>query len=144
MATEKKVILLKADGTRQDLTPEKKPTLEEMQAWVGGYIEVVRVSFEGKKVPMVVNEEGLIHRLPINYQAGRIAGSPIVGDVFILIGWRLLRRRMDYKQLRTALEDILKNYPETHIATIVIPREVLKKSLQAVNDCLEMRLKGRD
>ena len=89
MATEKKVILLKADGTRQDLTPEKNPDLKQMQDWVGGYIEVIHVSFEGKKVPMVVNEEGLIHRLPLNYQAGRIAGCPIVGDVFILVGWRL-------------------------------------------------------
>ena len=89
MATGKKAILLKADGIRQDLTPKEKPTLKEMQDWVGGYIEIVRVNFEGKKVPMVVNEEGLIHRLPINYQASRIAGSPIVGDVFILIGWRL-------------------------------------------------------
>ncbi len=86
---EKKVILIKADGTRQQLTPEKKPTLKEMQAWVGGYIEPIHVRYEGKKVTMVVNEEGDLKKLPFNKEASNIVRCGIVGDVFILIGWRL-------------------------------------------------------
>ena len=88
---EKRVVLLKADGTREDLRPEKKPTLKQMQAWVGGYIEVIRagIRFQGEAAVLVVNEEGRMHGLPPNKQATFHFGFPIVGDVFVLIGWRL-------------------------------------------------------
>ena len=54
------------------LTPEtktitdKEPTLKEMQKFVGGYIEVVDAP-NGDQI--VLNEEGRIFGLPINYEA---------------------------------------------------------------------------
>ncbi len=86
---EKKVTLIKVDGTQEVLTPGKKPELEQMQKWVGGYIEVVHVTYNGHKCAMVVNEEGFLEGLPTNVRATEIAGQRIVGDVFILEGWRL-------------------------------------------------------
>ncbi len=92
----KRVVLLKADGTRQDLTPEKKPTLEQMQKWVGGYIETIHrdafghgFRFEGGPAVLVVNEEGRSKRLPVNESASLAFGFRVFGDVFVLQGWRL-------------------------------------------------------
>ena len=86
----KQVIIIKADGTIEITEPVKKPSLEKMQRIVGGYIEAVRgIRYKEHTVTMVVNEEGLIHNLPFNTEASAIAGRTIVGDVFILIGWRL-------------------------------------------------------
>lgn len=55
--------------------------LETYQSLVGGYIEVVPV---GNENLMVVNEEGLIHRLPHNQKASTLSGRNIVGDVFLI------------------------------------------------------------
>lgn len=86
MPVEKKVVLVKADGTRQELRSAKKPDRKQMQAWVGGWIEPVHSRFEGKAAVMVVNEEGLLHNLPVNREASKIAGTEVVGDAFILVG----------------------------------------------------------
>lgn len=86
----KLVITIKADGTKEITDPVKKPTLEQMQEMVGGYIEPVHgIRWNGHTGVMVVNEEGLIRNLPFNQKASAIAKRNIVGDVFILIGWRL-------------------------------------------------------
>ena len=45
---------------------DKKPTLEEMQDFVGGYIQVV-VGVDGSQI--IINEEGKIHGLPMNMVA---------------------------------------------------------------------------
>ncbi len=86
---DKKVTLIRADGTEVVLTPEKKPTLEQMQVWVDGYIEVVHVLYNGRRCAMGVNEEGKLRNLPANTKASQIFGQTIVGNVFILEGWRL-------------------------------------------------------
>ncbi len=86
----KQIITIKADGTTEVTFPRVKPTLEEMQAMVDGYIEPVRnIKCIGHAGVMVVNEAGLVHNLPFNSKASAIAGRSIVGDVFILIGWIL-------------------------------------------------------
>ena len=85
---EKKAILIRADGTEQALTPQKKPDLKQMQTWVGGYIERVKVRYEGHIRTMYVNEEGLLLNLQFNQKASSICKRTIVGDVFILVGWR--------------------------------------------------------
>jgi len=81
------------DGTVVKL--DHKPTLEECQQMVGGWIELVHrtiynPAFEGQ---MVVNEEGLLKGLPINKVGTRLYGSPhspIVSNVVILTGkWKL-------------------------------------------------------
>lgn len=45
---------------------DKQPSLEQMQEFVGGYIEVVTLS-DSKQ--MVINEEGKLLELPINKKA---------------------------------------------------------------------------
>jgi len=86
----KQVITIKVDGTTEITEPAKKPTLEEMQAMVGGYIEPVRgIKWNGHTGVMVVNEEGILDGLPFNAKASLVARRTIVGNVFILIGWRL-------------------------------------------------------
>jgi hypothetical protein len=59
----------------------KKFTLGELQAAVGGYIEVVRLSGNER---IVVNEEGLLVNLPPNLVASRMAGFLIVGDALLM------------------------------------------------------------
>ena len=86
---QKRVTIIRADNSVEILKPDKKPTLEQMQKWVGGYIETLDVRYEGKAGTMVVNEEGRIYNLSPNLVASEIAGLLILGDVFILEGWGL-------------------------------------------------------
>jgi hypothetical protein len=77
--------LIKASGEVTDTQPTKggkrpKFTLEELQGFVGGYIELVDL---GSRDVMVVNEEGRIHGLPINMKASARANRLIVGDVVV-------------------------------------------------------------
>lgn len=66
------------------------PSLKEMQNAVGGYIERVRlhptIPPQGFEEPcvMVVNEEGLIHQLPVNLTASMLAQRHIVGDAIVM------------------------------------------------------------
>lgn len=88
-----KATIIKSDGTEQVL--DHRPTLNEAQKIVGGYIEFVSGKINGKVVIMVVDEEGLLKHKPKNSKAtlaywARYPGisSIIVGDVIILEGWR--------------------------------------------------------
>ena len=68
-----------------------EPTLQEMQKFVGGYIEVV---YLGKESMMIIDEEGKLKEKPINQEATDIAHEHkaiyntdyIAGDVMILSG----------------------------------------------------------
>lgn len=57
-----------------------EPSLKQMQEAVGGYIEFVYLS-NGQA--MVVNEEGLLKRLPLNRIASTLANQDIVGNVLV-------------------------------------------------------------
>lgn len=59
----------------------KSPSLEEAQAWVGGYVQIVRL---GAGSQMLVNEDGLMMGLPVNPLASQEYGAVIVGNVIIL------------------------------------------------------------
>jgi len=82
-------LLIKSSGETLEVKPAngKNFSLKEAQSFVGGYVEMLNVN--GKKYLM--NEEGLLHRLPVNEKAteelskeyGREV-KPIVGDVLIL------------------------------------------------------------
>ena len=76
--------LLKADGSVTDYPPKGKTyTLEQMQAAVGGYIQIVPV---GRLHLMVINEEGKLHGLPRNDKATELYNNPndeIVGDALV-------------------------------------------------------------
>lgn len=63
--------VLKTDGTVEKVTPEdgKHFSLKELQAIVGGYIEILRLSND---VIMVLNEEGKLKGLPFNPNANKI------------------------------------------------------------------------
>lgn len=75
---------IKSDGTAVELAPKngKEFTLEEMQAFVGGYIEIVYLD-DGRM--MILNEEGKLNGLPINDKATALFSphDEIVGDVLV-------------------------------------------------------------
>lgn len=76
-------IWIKSVGTRTEVQPEngKDFKLNELQRYVGGYIELLTLT--GFRF-MVVNEEGKLLGLPINAKASAIYGyDTIVGDVLI-------------------------------------------------------------
>lgn len=80
--------LIKTDGTQQEVHPAngKRFSLEELQGFVGGLIEMIDL---GEGI-MWINEEGKLEGLPINFLATRLArpylfrGDYIAGDVFVL------------------------------------------------------------
>jgi uncharacterized protein DUF3846 len=84
----------RVDGTVTPLPP-RPPTLEELQAIVGGYIEVVALRHKGKIIgQMIFNEEGKLEGLSYNAAATFLAqtngGIPasdfIVGPAVVLAG----------------------------------------------------------
>lgn len=82
--------LLLPDGRKVRVGPSgrnKKFTLEELQAFVGGYIEQVRLP-NGQT--MYVNEDGKMHGLPYNDYASIATGHRhlVVGSALLMDGRR--------------------------------------------------------
>ena len=79
--------LIKASGEVETIKPKNGTdfSLEELQGYVGGYIEIVQLHKENTGNIMVVNEEGKINNLPINHIASVLYGlrDTIVGDVVV-------------------------------------------------------------
>jgi hypothetical protein len=63
--------------------PKSRPTVEEAQAMVGGYVEVVDLADGGQ---LLVDEEGLLKNLNTNVVASFLAGRHIVGPAVLLRG----------------------------------------------------------
>ena len=61
--------------------PKKRPTLEEAQQMVGGYVEMV---VNRPDLQLLVDEDGLSKDLDVNHEASFIANQRIVGSVVIL------------------------------------------------------------
>ena len=82
-----KAEIIKANGDRMFVEPENKATftLDELQGFVGGYIEIAETK-DGRL--LVINEEGKLNKLPTNgiatayYKYGK--KDAIVGDVIII------------------------------------------------------------
>lgn len=74
------VFKISTDGDREYLE-DKHPTLEELQAAVGGYIETVRID---SKTLMIVDEEGLVKSKTHNRTASMLVGRHIAGDVVVM------------------------------------------------------------
>ena len=78
--------LLKSNGEEKNVLPQNKKdfSLEELQKYVGGLIEIVRTK---DNKPMIINEEGKINDLPINQKASELYQYNefdfIAGDVLI-------------------------------------------------------------
>jgi hypothetical protein len=53
-------------------------SLKKLQKFVEGYIEIIYLK---DSKCMVVNEEGLLHNLPINHKASKIYGHILLGNV---------------------------------------------------------------
>lgn len=64
-------------------TKEENPSLKEAQDFVGGLVELVNLP-NGDQ--MLVNEEGIMKKLPINDPASSALGQPILGNAIILVG----------------------------------------------------------
>ena len=61
---------------------EEKPTLEQAQAIVGGYVEMInRGDYQ-----ILVNEEGMIQNMPLNEKATDMFGVALYGPVLLLEG----------------------------------------------------------
>ncbi len=75
--------VLYVDGTRAPVAPRSAPsfTLEELQALVGGYIEVVALR-DGRL--LVLNEEGKLEGFPYNEQATALARDCLFPGDFIV------------------------------------------------------------
>ena len=84
---EMRALHLKADGSEIQVNPVGRHfTLKELQACVGGYIEMIPL---GEELTMVLNEEGKLNDLPLNAKATKLFrlyhGDTdfIVGDVLV-------------------------------------------------------------
>lgn len=66
------VVVIKANGSVDSRTQDKKPDLRELQKLVGGYIEIVpHFTRYGahRRATAYCNEEGKLHGLPLNEKA---------------------------------------------------------------------------
>lgn len=77
--------IYRTDGTSEEVEPKNGTdfTLDELQAVVDGYIEIVP-SRDGRII--VLNEEGKLRELPVNLAASVLYGNRydfIVGDVLV-------------------------------------------------------------
>ena len=77
--------LITAEGEEKVVTPEHGEvfTLEELQALVGGYIEVVPQRVHPDKV-YLCDEEGLLKSKEINFSVTETIGFGVVGDIVII------------------------------------------------------------
>jgi Domain of unknown function (DUF3846) len=75
--------LLLPDGTFENITPanNKNFTLEELQEYVGGYIQLIHLQ---DNVVMVINEEGKLLDLPRNDKATVLANFHPDFDDYIM------------------------------------------------------------
>ncbi len=85
---EKQDLLLGADGTMRSIFPIKgdEYSLREAQAWVGGYIEIVKINEDWI---LVVNEDGIAMGLAPNEIASQLVRRHIVGDAAMIQSRRL-------------------------------------------------------
>jgi hypothetical protein len=76
------ITVLKTDNTQEDITVKEEGLLETLQGIVGGYIEVIRLDPDSI---MVVNEEGWLKKLPLNFKASKqLGGHIILGNVVVI------------------------------------------------------------
>ena len=85
-------LIIRHDGTTEPLAysspqnenlQEIQTSLMALQTVVGGYIEAVAVPAD-KSLVLLVNEDGLMLKLPSNPQASAIALRAIVGDAVLM------------------------------------------------------------
>lgn len=60
------------DGTETIEEAAEEPSLEQLQDFVGGFIELIPIKYNGKRASMYVNEEANLHALERNPTASEI------------------------------------------------------------------------
>jgi len=86
LSTNETYPVIQPSGDIEYIQPEGsegRPTLRQLQDAVGGYIEAVPLADWPHRY-MYVNEEGLIHGLPLNLIASKFAGQPIMGPAILM------------------------------------------------------------
>ena len=73
-------VLVKPDGTTQ---PVQVRNLKDMQKYVGGYIIPYRLPYKTDFV-ILVDEDGLLKRLPVNEQMREFFDIGVVGNALII------------------------------------------------------------
>ena len=70
------------DGTIKDVQPKNgcSYSLEELQSFVGGYIEIVNYT---DNMIIVVNDEGAINDMPLNVNASKLSQMLLFGNVLV-------------------------------------------------------------
>ena len=63
--------------------PKVRPTLEEAQAMVGGYVQL---AMDTPSMQVLVDEDGLSKELEFNHQASELCNDFIVGNAIVLEG----------------------------------------------------------
>lgn len=100
-----KLTILKVDGSVSETDLTSSPSLEQLQAAVGGYIEVVPffTRYKGQSCVAFCNEEGKCNGLPLNKDATMLwyvsmsrsyAEDYLVGDIAIITGDRDIFRNL--------------------------------------------------
>lgn len=79
-----KAVILKVDGTIVDLLIGSDQ-LKMLQTAIGGWIEPVRVSFNGVQREACVDEEGRLKNLRRNRVASHYYGNDIFGDMVVVL-----------------------------------------------------------
>lgn len=69
-----------------EVRADVSPTLEDAQKFVGGYIEIVPLTVNGRKAQLLCDEEGLLKGLTKNQPATLMADRLIVGNALLLTG----------------------------------------------------------
>jgi hypothetical protein len=80
------MIIIKTKGeitNTGDFLTFAKADLEWLKKQVGGYVQVIKVLHNGRRVDMAVDDEGRLKNKPINFVASYLAGQTIVGDVVL-------------------------------------------------------------
>ena len=74
--------VINTDGLHKNVEPSNGEdfSLEELRRFVGGHIEIVRLS---KSQVMVVNEEGKVNDLPYNQYATMLVNIAGIRDVIV-------------------------------------------------------------
>lgn len=74
MSKEIKVIIIEAGVTEMKIIEKFDHSLENMQTFVGGYVEAIRVN---DSITLWVNEEGKLQDLTPNFYLTNSIGNPI-------------------------------------------------------------------
>lgn len=105
MATELKAVLTRPNHGREIITIDG--SLETLQKYVEGYIDIVRLPDVGS---LVVNDEGLLQKMEFNHDATRIARAAYGYTAMLIVGPALILGPADAEGDLTSVSDEVIDY----------------------------------